>query len=166
MAIAEGRHGTPAQIQLGRFFVEEMIPSPFLRKSRRYQIEPACERDLPEIVAILDGHNRKCNFAPRVCTEDLIGLIQGIGPEHFRSMLVAREAGQSCCHTYYGRYEDAAPERADRIADFASDRGCGSSRAGFPHSRIRCAPRRQPSFPCSMFGSWPASKATKKLCAQ
>jgi ribosomal protein S18 acetylase RimI-like enzyme len=92
MTIAEGRHGTPAQVQLGRFFVEELIPSPFLRKSRRYQVEPACEGDLHEIAAILEGHNRKRNFAPRVSTDDLIGLIQGSGPGPFRSILVAREA--------------------------------------------------------------------------
>jgi predicted N-acetyltransferase YhbS len=94
MTIAEGKHGTPAQVQLGRFFVEELIPSPFPRKSRRYQIESACEKDLPEIAAILDGHNRKRNFAPPVRTDDLLRLIQRTGTEPFRSMLVAREAGR------------------------------------------------------------------------
>jgi predicted N-acetyltransferase YhbS len=94
MAIAEGRHGTPAQIQLGRFFVEEMIPTPFLRKSRRYRIEPACEQDLPEIAAILDAHSRKMNFAPQIHTDDLLRLIQHTSADPFRSMLVAREAGR------------------------------------------------------------------------
>lgn len=92
MTIAEGRHGTPVPVQLGRFFVEELIPSPLLRKSRRYKVEPACEGDLPEIVALLDGHHRKRNFAPRIETSDLIELIQGSGTRPFRRMLVAREA--------------------------------------------------------------------------
>jgi predicted N-acetyltransferase YhbS len=94
MTIAEGKHGTPAQVQLGRFFVEELIPLPLRRKSRRYQIEPACEQDLPEIAAILDGRSRKMNFAPPVRTNDLLRLIERPGPEAFRSMLVAREAGK------------------------------------------------------------------------
>ncbi|MGA9135564.1 MAG: GNAT family N-acetyltransferase [Terracidiphilus sp.] len=94
MKIAEGRHGTPAQVQLGRFFVEELIPSPFRRKSRRYLIEPACEKDLPEIAGILDGLSRKRNFAPPVRSDDGQKLIEPAGPEAFRSLLVAREAGR------------------------------------------------------------------------
>ena len=94
MKIAEGKHGTPAQVQLGRFFVEELIPSPFRRKSRRYLIEPACEEDLPEIAAILDGLSRKMNFAPPVRSDDLHRLIERTGAEAFRGMLVAREAGK------------------------------------------------------------------------
>jgi predicted N-acetyltransferase YhbS len=94
MTIAEGKHGTPAQVQLGRFFVEELIPSPFRRKSRRYLIEPACEQDVPEIAGILDGLSRKMNFAPPIHSDDVQKLIEPGGPEAFRSLLVAREAGR------------------------------------------------------------------------
>jgi ribosomal protein S18 acetylase RimI-like enzyme len=94
MTIAEGKHGTPAQVQLGRFFVEELIPSPFRRKSRSYVIEPAGEKDLPEIERILDGLSRKRNFAPPICSDDLRKLIEPAGSVGFRRMLVAREAGR------------------------------------------------------------------------
>jgi ribosomal protein S18 acetylase RimI-like enzyme len=94
MTIAEGKHGTPAQVQLGRFFVEELIPSPFRRKSRKYLIETACEKDLPEIAVILDGLSRKRNFAPPISPDDLHKLLEPAGPEGFRSLLVAREAGK------------------------------------------------------------------------
>jgi len=94
MTIAEGKHGTPAQVQLGRFFVEELIPSPFRRKSRSYVIEPACEQDLPEIAKILDGLSRTRNFAPPICPDDLRKLIEQAGRGSFRSMLVARESGK------------------------------------------------------------------------
>lgn len=94
MTIAEGKHGTPAQVQLGRFFVEELIPSPFRRKSRRYLIEPAREQDLPEIAGILDGVSRKRNFAPPIRSDDLRKLIEPARQGSFRSMLVAREAGK------------------------------------------------------------------------
>lgn len=94
MTIAEGRHGTPAQVQLGRFLVDELIPSPFRRKSRRYLIEEASERDLPEIAGILDGHSKKRNFAPPICLDDVQKLIEPTKPEAFRSLLVAREAGR------------------------------------------------------------------------
>ena len=94
MTIAEGKHGTPAEVQLGRFFVEELIPSPYRRKSRRYLIEPACERDLPEVAGILDGLSRKMNFAPPIHSDDLQKLIEPAGPEAFRTLLVARKAGR------------------------------------------------------------------------
>lgn len=94
MTIAEGKHGTPAQVQLGRFFVEELIPSPFRRKSRRYLIEQACVQDLPEIAGILDGLSRKMNFASPIHSDDVQKLIEPARPEAFRSLLVAREAGR------------------------------------------------------------------------
>jgi ribosomal protein S18 acetylase RimI-like enzyme len=94
MTIAEGKHGTPAQVQLGRFLVDELIPSPFRRKSRRYLIEPACEQDLEEIAEILDGLSRKRNFAPPIGSDDVQKLIEPAEPGAFRSLLVAREAGR------------------------------------------------------------------------
>src|SRR5579859_3473252 len=92
MTIAEGRHGTPAEVQLGRFFVDELIPSPFHRKSRRYEIETASEKDLPQIARILDGLSRRRNFAPPIMMEDLEKCIAPAGPGDFRRMMVARHA--------------------------------------------------------------------------
>ena len=94
MTIAEGKHGTPAQVQLGRFFVDELIPSPFRRKSRKYVVEPACEQDVPEIAEILDRLSQKRNFAPPISLEEVEKCIQPAGSGAFRKMLVARERGR------------------------------------------------------------------------
>jgi len=94
MTIAEGKHGTPAQVPLGRFFVDELIPSRFRRKSRKYLIEAACKRDLPEVAEILDRLSRKRNFAPPILLEELEKCLAPGGPEAFRQMMVAREAGR------------------------------------------------------------------------
>ncbi|HEY2471133.1 MAG TPA: GNAT family N-acetyltransferase [Terracidiphilus sp.] len=93
MTIAEGKHGTPAQVQLGRFFVDELIPSAFRSKSREYIVEPACTRDLPEIAAILDCHSRKRNFSPSIDVDEVAKFIEPSEPTTFRQMLVARQAG-------------------------------------------------------------------------
>jgi hypothetical protein len=87
MTIAEGRHGTPAQVQLGRFFVDELIPLPFRRKPSGYVIEPACKQDLPEIAGILDRLSREMNFAPPVLLEELEKCFEYI------SMAAAVQAG-------------------------------------------------------------------------
>jgi predicted N-acetyltransferase YhbS len=94
MTIAEGSHGTPAQVQLGRFFVDELIPSPFGRKPRGYVIEPACEQDLPEIAGILDRLSRERNFAPPVLLEELEKCLAPTRSGAFRQMMVARDAGR------------------------------------------------------------------------
>ena len=146
MTIAEGKHGTPAEVQLGRFFVEELIPSPFRRRSRRYLIEPACEQDLPEITTILDGLSRKMNFAPPVRSDDLHRLIEPDRIGCFSQHACGARSRKGRRNPYRGRYEHPAPECVDRIADFSSDCGCGSSRAGAPHSRTQCAPHRQPTL--------------------
>jgi GNAT superfamily N-acetyltransferase len=94
MTIAEGRHGTPAQVQLGRFFVDELIPSPFRRKSRRYVVEAASEQDLPEVAGILDGLSRKRNFAPPIDLDEVKKCLEPAGAGAFRKMLVARMDGR------------------------------------------------------------------------
>src|SRR5258708_7925057 len=66
MTIAEGRDGTPAQGQLGRFFVYELIPSPFRRRSRKYVAGAALEHDLPGIAEILDRPSLTRNFSPLI----------------------------------------------------------------------------------------------------
>ncbi len=94
MAIAEGRHGTPSEVQLGRFFVDELIPSPFRRRSRKYVVEPACQQDAPGIAEILDRQSRKMNFAPPISVEDVEKCTQEAAAGGFRQVLVARHAGQ------------------------------------------------------------------------
>ena len=94
MTIAEGRHGTPAEVQLGRFFVDEIIPSPFRRKSRRYLIEPAREQDLPAIADIHDRLSRERNFAPSIDFNELRKCIDPSGAETFCRMLIARKEGR------------------------------------------------------------------------
>ena len=94
MRISEGRHGTPAQVQLGRFFVDELFPSPWQRKSREYVIEAACEQDLPEIAFILDRLHRERNFAPHIQSEELKNCLAPAGPGPFRRMMVARKGGR------------------------------------------------------------------------
>jgi len=94
MTIAEGKHGTPAPVQLGRFFVDELIPSPFGRRSREYTVETACTRDLPEIATILNRLSQKRNFAPPIDLNEVAKCIEPAGPNTFRQMLVARQAGR------------------------------------------------------------------------
>jgi len=94
LKMLEGRHGAPAEVQLGRFFVDELIPSPFRRKSRRYVIEPACERDRPVIAALLNGLSQKRNFAPPIGLKEVQECIDSSGSATFRRVLVARRNGQ------------------------------------------------------------------------
>ena len=165
MTIAEGKHGTPAQVQLGRFFVEELIPSPFRRKSRRYLIEPACEQDLPEIAGILDGLSRKMNFAPPVRSDDVQKLIEPAGPEAFRSLLVAREAGRVVATL---TVEDTRTLRQNVLIGLPTSLRIAVAVlrvlvSPFPGS---VCPTLAASSPCSMCDSWVARKAAKKLCAR
>jgi hypothetical protein len=81
-------------VQLERFFVDEIIPSPFRRKSRRYLIEPAREQDLPAIAGILDRLSRERNFAPSIDFNELRKCIDLSGAEVFCRMLVARKEGR------------------------------------------------------------------------
>jgi GNAT superfamily N-acetyltransferase len=71
MAIAEGRHGTPVQTMLGRFFVDQLLPVPFRHASKHYRVEAAYPTDLPEIAALLDAAYRQKNFAPIITPGDL-----------------------------------------------------------------------------------------------
>jgi ribosomal protein S18 acetylase RimI-like enzyme len=95
LKILEGRHGAPAEVHLGRFFVEELIPSPFRRKPRKYAIEPACEQDVPAIAAMLDRLNRKRNFAPPIGPNEVRECMDSRDSKPFRRMLVARSHGEA-----------------------------------------------------------------------
>jgi Acetyltransferase (GNAT) domain len=94
MVLAEGRHGTPIPVMLGRFFVDQLIPSPFRRRSRRYRVETARLEDLPEIAEMLDWSNREKNFAPPITVADLSERDESASSRPFRRMLVVRDAGR------------------------------------------------------------------------
>jgi GNAT superfamily N-acetyltransferase len=92
MALAEGRHGTPVQVMLGRFFVDQLLPSPIRQRSGRYRVEEARVEDLPEIAEILDRSNRERLFAPPVTVAGLQENIASAASGSFRKMIVARDA--------------------------------------------------------------------------
>jgi ribosomal protein S18 acetylase RimI-like enzyme len=94
MRLSHGRHGTPVPVMLGRFFVDQLIASPFRVKSKRYRVEEAGPRDLPEIAEMLDRNSRERSFAPPVSVADLEGATAGAVPARFRKMLVVRESGR------------------------------------------------------------------------
>jgi predicted N-acetyltransferase YhbS len=94
MTIAEGKHGTPAQVQLGRFFVDELLPSPFRRKPGRYVIEEAQDADAEQIAAIVDKVSQARNFSPPVHCEDMRDSLKRAPSGDFRRTLVARDSGR------------------------------------------------------------------------
>lgn len=89
--LAEGKHGQPVSLPLGRFFVDQLLPSPFRGKPGRYSIEEAQPQDLGEIAGMLDWSNRSKNFAPPVAPSDIERQLES---GEFRKTLVAREAGR------------------------------------------------------------------------
>lgn len=94
LPISEGKHGTPAVVHLGRFIVEQLIPSPFRGKSRHYRIEETAREDLPAVAAMLDSTCRQRQFAPRITAAHLEGAFPSAGAEGFAKRLAAREAGR------------------------------------------------------------------------
>lgn len=94
MRLSHGRHGTPVPMMLGKFFVDQLIASPFRAKSKRYRVEEAVPKDLPEIAAMLDRNRRGRSFAPPVSAADLEGATAGAARAHFRKMLVVRDSSQ------------------------------------------------------------------------
>jgi predicted N-acetyltransferase YhbS len=66
MPLFEGRLGIPRWTPLGRFLVDELLPTPFRDRSERYCHEAAQSADLPAIAALLDRFHRSRQFAPRL----------------------------------------------------------------------------------------------------
>jgi len=93
MALAEGRHGTPREVQLGRFLVDELVPSPFVGRSGSYRVEEAMTDDLPEIAVMLDRGGRGRNFAPAITAAHLKTELESAAPGTFRKVMVVRQAG-------------------------------------------------------------------------
>ena len=87
MSFFAGRLGTPQWAPLGKFLVDEMLPSPFRTNARHYRIEAAAPRDVPELAALIDRFHRTRQFAPRLSEDEIAGGFSN-GP-----VLVARTAG-------------------------------------------------------------------------
>jgi predicted N-acetyltransferase YhbS len=94
MKMVEGKHRIAKQVDMGRFYVEELIPIPFRRGSREFVVESAYEQDAPAIAAILERTNREKNFAPVFTIDEVKKYLEPDATSLFRKMLVARKAGQ------------------------------------------------------------------------
>ncbi len=94
MVLTEGKHRTPVQVMLGRFFVDQLLPLPWAGSSKRYRAEEASPEDLPEIAALLDRKHRNRNFAPPVSVADIEQTVMAAAPAPFRKMFVVRESGK------------------------------------------------------------------------
>jgi GNAT superfamily N-acetyltransferase len=94
VSLAEGKHGQPVSLHLGRFFVDQLLPSPFRGGSGGYAIREAEARDLPTIADMLDRSNRARNFAPPVTLRDVESEFEAPASGAFKKMLVAERAGR------------------------------------------------------------------------
>jgi GNAT superfamily N-acetyltransferase len=94
MVLTEGKHGTPVQVMLGRFFVDQLLPLPFAGKSTRYRSEEAEASDLEQIAEMLERKNRGRNFAPQVSVAVMERSVVDSPSTPFRKILVVREKGK------------------------------------------------------------------------
>jgi len=92
--LAEGNHGQAVSHSLGKFFVDQLLPSPFRPKRGLYEIAQAEEHELPSIALILNRSNRTKNFAPPIDLRDLETQPGGGSAGRFKRVLVARAAGE------------------------------------------------------------------------
>jgi predicted N-acetyltransferase YhbS len=79
MPLFEGRLGIPRWTPLGRFLVDEFLPSPFLGRSKHYRIETAQPADLPAIAALLDRFHRSRQFAPQLTEMEIADTFSASG---------------------------------------------------------------------------------------
>jgi GNAT superfamily N-acetyltransferase len=89
--LAEGNRGQAVSLSLGKFFVDQLLPSPFRAKRGVYRIEEARQEDFSTLATMLDQRNRAMNFAPPVTVSD---MEEHLARRTFKKILVAREAGQ------------------------------------------------------------------------
>ncbi len=90
MGLFQGRLGTPRWAPLGRFVVEELLPSPFERPSRQYDVQAAQTEDGPAITALLDRFHRSRQFAPRILEDEVARTLSAARAETSKT-LVARD---------------------------------------------------------------------------
>jgi len=94
MPLFEGRLGIPRWADLGRFIVDELMPSPLKARAEGYRTEGAVSGDLPAITKLLDGVYRLRQFAPRLSEEELEHSFSGSSEEPFSRHFVARISGR------------------------------------------------------------------------
>jgi ribosomal protein S18 acetylase RimI-like enzyme len=87
------KHVSRAVALMGEFIVDEIIPSPFPRRSTKYRIAEAKREELPEIVKLIDCVRRKRMFGRVVTIEDLRQTFDAVAKTGCAKILVAREAG-------------------------------------------------------------------------
>jgi GNAT superfamily N-acetyltransferase len=92
--VLDGRHGTPREVHLGQFLVDQLLPSPFRPRELRYRIDLAKREDLPAIASMLDIQSRARQFAPRIQAADLEPALEVDRPEGFARMLVAWDGNE------------------------------------------------------------------------
>ncbi len=88
MPLFEGRLGIPRWTPLGKFLVDELLPTPFRGRSEHYRIETAQHADLPDIAALLDRFHRSRQFAPQLAEMEIADTLSAGGT------FVAREGRQ------------------------------------------------------------------------
>ncbi len=79
MPLFEGRLGIPRWIPLGRFLVDEFLPTPFRGRSKHYRIETAQPADLPAVASLLDRFHRSRQFAPQLAEREIADTISAGG---------------------------------------------------------------------------------------
>jgi GNAT superfamily N-acetyltransferase len=87
------KHVSRAVALMGEFIVDEIIPSPFRRRSTKYRIAEAKREDLPEIVKLIDCVRSKRMFGRLVTADDLRQTFDAAAKTGCAKILVAREAG-------------------------------------------------------------------------
>jgi predicted N-acetyltransferase YhbS len=88
MPLFEGRLGIPRWTTLGRFLVDQFLPTPFPGRSKHYSIETAQPADLAAIAALLDRFHRSRQFAPQLADIEVADTLSAGGT------FVARHGGQ------------------------------------------------------------------------
>ncbi len=139
MSLFEGRLGIPPWVPLGRFLVDELIPSPFTNSRGPYSIEPAGPQHLPEIAALLDRFHRVRQFAPRLSEDEIARALSSNADEPFSKTLLAR-AGNRIVATL--TLYDTLPVKRNVLLDAPAP-----MRALLPLARIAAAPFSRVSIP-------------------
>jgi len=87
------KHVSRAVSLMGEFIVDEIIPSPFPKRSTKYCIAEAKREELPELAMLVDCVRRKRTFGRQVTADDLRQTFDAAAKTGCAKILVAREAG-------------------------------------------------------------------------
>jgi hypothetical protein len=87
------KHVSRGVVALGDFINDEILASPFAKRSKRYSIAEAKREDLAEIVQLIDQVRRKRMFGRHVTMAELERVTDASRNLNFAKILVARQAG-------------------------------------------------------------------------